>query len=109
MGAATSGLPASVVSRAAVRDLEERFGQTLDDFLATGQSPEPVPTADWVWKVRVDSLHHARRHFNKTPELYALYKESLAWRAAERAPRGRGAAGAAPGLAPQRSSEGRAR
>ena len=66
-------------------DLEERFGQTLDDFLATGQSPEPVPTADWVWKVRVDSLHHARRHFNKTPELYALYKESLAWRAAERA------------------------
>ena len=66
-------------------DLEERFGQTLDDFLATGESPEPVPTADWVWKVRVDSLYHARRHFNKTPELYALYKESLAWRAAERA------------------------
>ena len=66
-------------------DLEERFGQTLDDFLATGQSPEPIPTADWVWKVRVDSLYHARRHFNKTPELYALYKESLAWRAAERA------------------------
>ena len=66
-------------------ELEERFGQTLDDFLATGQSPEPVPMADWVWKVRVDSTHHARRHFDKSPELYALYKESLAWRATERA------------------------
>ena len=66
-------------------DLEERFGQTLDDFLATGVSPEPVPMADWVWKVRLDSLHHARRHFNKTPELYALYRDTLAWQAAERA------------------------
>ena len=65
-------------------DLEDRFGQTLGDFLATGQSPAPVPSADWVWKVRVDSLYHARRHFNKTPELYALYKESLAWGAAQR-------------------------
>ena len=61
------------------------FGQTLDAFLATGESPEPVSMADWVWKVRVDSLYHARRHFNKTPELYALYKESLAWGAAQRA------------------------
>ena len=26
----------------------------------------------------MDSLYHARRHFNKMPELYALYKESLA-------------------------------
>ena len=66
-------------------DLEERFGQTLDDFLATGQSPEPVPMADWVWKVRVDSMHHARRHFDKSPELYALYRDTLAWRATERA------------------------
>ena len=66
-------------------DLEDRFGQSLDDFLATGQSPEPVPMADWVWKVRVDSTHHARRHFNKTPELYAVYRDTLAWRAAERA------------------------
>ena len=66
-------------------DLEERFGQTLDDFLATGQSPEPVPMAEWLWKVRSDSLHHARRHFNKTPELYAVYRDTLAWRASERA------------------------
>ena len=66
-------------------DLEDRFGQTLDAFLETGESPEPEATPDWVWKVRMDSLYHARRHFNKTPELYALYKESLAWKAARRA------------------------
>ena len=66
-------------------DLEDRFGQSLDDFLETGESPEPEATPEWVWKVRTDSLHHARRHFNQTPELYALYKESLAWKAARRA------------------------
>ena len=66
-------------------DLEDRFGQTLEDFLETGESLEPPPSTDWVWKVRLDSLYHARRHFNKTPELYALYKESLAWKAARRA------------------------
>ena len=66
-------------------DLEDRFGQSLDDFLETGESPEPEATPEWVWKVRMDSLYHARRHFNQTPELYALYKESLAWKAARRA------------------------
>ena len=62
-------------------DLEDRFGQPLDDFLETGESPEPASVTDWVWKVRMDSLYHARRHFNKTPELYAIYQESLLWRA----------------------------
>ena len=66
-------------------ELEERFGQTLNDFLATGQSPEPVPMADWMWKVRLDSMYHVRRNFNKTPELYALYRDTLAWCATERA------------------------
>ena len=66
-------------------DLEYRFGQSLDDFLETGESLESEATPDRVWKVRTDSLYHARRHFNKTPELYALYKESLAWKAARRA------------------------
>ena len=69
-------------------DLEDRFGQSLDDFLETGESPEPEATPEWVWKVRMDSLYHARRHFNQTPELYALYKESLAWKAARRAEAG---------------------
>ena len=89
-------------------DLEDRFGQTLGDFLATGQSPAPVPSADWVWKVRVDSMYHARRHFNKTPELYALYKESLAWGAAQSFRGGREGSGAPSGLASRCAAEGRA-
>ena len=62
-------------------DLEDRFGQPLEEFLSTGRSPLPLPMTSWVWKVRVDALYHARRHFNRTPELYAVYKDSVQWRA----------------------------